>query len=398
LVDSCPFILHLLYEGKDMIRSRTTATTIVTNNGNCSSSSSNNNIGSTTTVTTPKSANKHERHPFFSSKQHQQQRRLPIPFCVVASLMTIAIMAMGCTSIYSILYLTSSRDNPAPNGNGNLRHIVPHQARQHLEDIRQAFRTRYGGSSVSSELLQRGLHAFGSIDYTAQRLLVASQEGRPFVMAFSGYSITVGRGNFFNQSFPFVVQNLLQHAMQEILGVPLEVRNGAIGGIPSFPYGFCLEHFLGRDPDVISWDYSMNEQGHDASVLESWIRQATQQLPHRPMIIMVDTNAHRMHLLEQYAQRGWLKDALAVGRKEILKDEAKVLAMDPLPPGFQEWDEFGAVRSKMGTKHILRRSFVTENISDITHTYTVPFAQQLLHSHPIVLEEVLGIQRNKNMP
>lgn len=197
---------------------------------------------------------------------------------------------------------------------------------------------------MANTLLKKGLHAFGNIDHTAQRLLAASREGRPFIMAFSGYSITVGRGNYFNQSFPFVVQDVLQDTVQHILGIPLEVRNGAIGGIPSFPYGFCMEHFLGHDnPDVISWDYSMNEQGKDASVLESWIRQATQQLKHRPMIIMIDTNANRMNLLEQYTQKGWLQDALAVGKKEILDNEEDVLKMDPLPPGFQEWDEFGSV-------------------------------------------------------
>jgi hypothetical protein len=53
--------------------------------------------------------------------------------------------------------------------------------------------------------------------------------------------------------------------------------NGAIGEIPSLPYRFCLEHFLGTDPDVISWDYSMNEGPWAASVLEAFLCQATQQ-------------------------------------------------------------------------------------------------------------------------
>ena len=111
----------------------------------------------------------------------------------------------------------------------------------------------------------------------ALRMIQALLEDRPFVMAFSGYSITVGRGNFFNQSFPFVTQRVLQEPLQRIMNTELIVRNGAIGGIPSYPYGFCLEHFLGTDPDVISWDYSMNEGGRDASVLEAFVRQATQQ-------------------------------------------------------------------------------------------------------------------------
>jgi hypothetical protein len=258
--------------------------------------------------------------------------------------MALAMMGMGYTSIYSMLYMTSSMDKPPPNRN-NLRRISSAaQARAQLQALRQQFQTRYG-EDKADDLLQSGLHAFGSIDHTARRLLAASQQGRPFRMAFSGYSVTVGRGNFFNQSFPFVVQDVLGDAMQNIFHIPLEVRNAAIGGIPSFPYGFCLEHFLGTDADVISWDYSMNEGGKDASVLEAWIRQATQQLPQtRPMVLLMDTNVQRMKLLEQYTQQGWLHDALAVGKKEILGDESKVLAMDPLPPGFQDWDEFGAVR------------------------------------------------------
>jgi hypothetical protein len=234
-------------------------------------------------------------------------------------------------------------------------------------------------------MLQKGLHNFGSIDHTAQRILEASIESRPFVMAFSGYSITVGRGNFFNQSFPFVMQNALKESVHQIFGIPLVVRNGAIGGIPSFPYGFCLEHFLGRDPDIISWDYSMNENGKDASVLEAFVRQATQQLPRRPMIIMIDTNANRMNLLKQYTEKGWLHDAIAVGKKDIL-DEKKVFSMDPLPPGFQEWEEFGAVR----------RFLCVCECGSLTE-YSKKQCLFLFCSHPTVLDEDRGILRSRNM-
>lgn len=39
------------------------------------------------------------------------------------------------------------------------------------------------------------------------------------------------------------------------------VRNAAIGGIPSFPFGLCLKNELGSNADVVSWDFSMNEPG-----------------------------------------------------------------------------------------------------------------------------------------
>lgn len=44
------------------------------------------------------------------------------------------------------------------------------------------------------------------------------------------------------------------------LKIELEVRNAAIGGVPSFPYGWCLENFWGLDADVVSWDYRYVQQ------------------------------------------------------------------------------------------------------------------------------------------
>ena len=73
------------------------------------------------------------------------------------------------------------------------------------------------------------------------------------------YSVTVGRGNYFSQSFPFVMQTKLE-PLFNALKIELEVRNAAIGGVPSFPYGWCLENFWGLDADVVSWDYRYVQQ------------------------------------------------------------------------------------------------------------------------------------------
>ena len=270
--------------------------------------------------------------------------------------------------LYAVLYADSPIHQKAPLDNkpaARAPQVVistdraKNQAsRKFLSEIRATFNERYNvvdesdGRSVLNGpmLLEKGLHSFGSIDDTARRILDASDAQRPFVMAFSGYSITVGRGNFFNQSFPFVAGGILEEPMQQIFGIPLTVRNAAIGGIPSFPYGFCLEHFLGSDPDVISWDYSMNEGGRDASVLEAFVRQATAQLPKRPMIIMVDTNDLRMKTVDEYTHRGWLKDAIAIGKKDVLNekqifgdDKSNPTPEEKLPVGFQNWNEFGSV-------------------------------------------------------
>jgi hypothetical protein len=286
------------------------------------------------------------------------------PLLVIAVTMSVAIVGMSIVGMYTMFYVhrgAKVMDSHAPsqpvNIHKNWLRVNPGQAREILQQVTHRFEERYG-AVAANDMQSKGIHAFGSIDATSLRIISAAHTGRPFVMAFSGYSVTVGRGNYFNQSFPFVIQDILRDPFDHVFGIPLVVRNAAIGGIPSFPYGFCLEHFLGPKPDVISWDYSMNEGPKDSSVLEAFLRQASHQLgggmvgsstdkegQHRtpPMVVMLDTNANRMHILDEYTERGWLLDAIAVGKKEIL-DEEKIFAMDPLPAGFQDWDEFGAVR------------------------------------------------------
>lgn len=230
------------------------------------------------------------------------------------------------------------------------------------------FYERYGGKRDAVAMLERGVRAFGEKEKTAERLLRAAANDRPFVLSFAGYSVTVGRGNYLKQSFPFVLERVLNPLFGKLqasspssssLGIPssVVVRNAAIGGIPSFPYGFCFEHFLGVDSDVISWDYSMNEKGNDASVLESYLRQSQSQLSQtHPMVIVLDTNKKRCELLRAYAQRGLIRDALCVGMakdvldKPLLQElkDANEEELKKKPAGFQNWNDFGAPKACPG--------------------------------------------------
>lgn len=288
-------------------------------------------------------------------------------------------------------------------------------SRKLLADIRSNFNERYkvehdGGRRIldGEKLLEKGLRSFGSIENTARRILDASDAKRPFVMAFSGYSITVGRGNFYNQSFPFVAGRILEGPFREIFGIPLTVRNAAIGGIPSFPYAFCLDHFLGTDPDVVSWDYLMNEQGKDPSIFEAFVRQVTNQLPKKPMVIMVETNAARMKMLDDYTKKGWLDDAIAIGKKDIL-DQKAIFGGDSnptpegkLPTGFQEWNEFGSVSFFSSVEKAMARNLrVHCAIATCMFSFSYllfQYWQICSYSPKDVQDEVLGIRRNKSTP
>lgn len=245
-----------------------------------------------------------------------------------------------------VLYLLLPNiENATSSSNPLIRDHIPPATP--LRDFRQQFDERYGGESVGGRIFQDAVHLYGSIDVTAARMLRARKYGRPFVMAFAGYSVTVGRGNYFHQSFPFVVERLLKDPMMKVLGVELIVRNAAIGGIPSFPYGWCLEHFLGADADLISWDYSMNE-GNGAAILESYVRQGMSQLPKRPMFLLLDNNPGRKKLLAEYSEQGILPDAISVARANVINSEFLERPDDAKPPGFRNWKEFGAPKSCPG--------------------------------------------------
>ena len=124
--------------------------------------------------------------------------------------------------------------------------------------LKKQFASHYGGENAARHLIHSGVTTFlpsahtnhpnnfdsydmqsipAGLKYTAYRIISARLQNRQFKMAFGGYSVTVGRGNYFNQSYPFVMEKLLTKPM-ELLGIELNVRNAAIGGVPSFPYGW----------------------------------------------------------------------------------------------------------------------------------------------------------------
>jgi len=253
------------------------------------------------------------------------------------------------------------------------------KARKQIQEIRQQFDDRYGGKKEATQIFQRGVTTAGTTDaekeralqHTAERIILAArrrrnsspsesssslnankEEGdddalfRKFTMSFGGYSVTVGRGNHFSQSYPFVLQKILAPVFAT-LDVDLVVRNGAIGGIPSFPYGFCLPNFLGADSDVVSWDYGMNE-GNGAEAFEAYVRQSVATLPKRPMMIILDTKSKRVNLLNEYHKNGALLDSIAVGKGEVISKGLLALSEDERPSGLKKWDEWGSPKGSPG--------------------------------------------------
>jgi len=234
-------------------------------------------------------------------------------------------------------------------------------ATKEIQSLREEFYKRYGGKGEANEMLNRGVRhpesrkiRLPSIKYdipldvarTADRLIRAKEENRSFVMAFGGYSITVGRGNFFQQSYPFVMENILKDLVQRGLKMNFTVRNAAIGGTPSFPYGWCMSNLLGDDADVVSWEFGLNE-GRDADGLESYVRHAM-SMPHSPKFLLMDNlkgrRNQRFDILKSYADNGANIDSLVIDYETAVKsfvDKNVVKESFKNLNGFNRWNEWG---------------------------------------------------------
>ncbi len=223
-----------------------------------------------------------------------------------------------------------------------------------IAKIRETFYLRFGGKEEAEAMLNRGVKSAGStpdeekkaLKHTAERIIQSMNNDKRFVMSFGGYSVTVGRGNYYKQSYPFIMEGVLKPVF-ESLSMDLVVRNSAIGGIPSMPYGWCLKNFLGDDSDVVSWDYGMNE-GNGASAFESYIRQSITSLSKRPMMILLDNKRTRIDMMKAYHKNGYLLDSIALGRGEVVSKELLAKEETNRPIGLQRWDEWGAPKGSPG--------------------------------------------------
>jgi hypothetical protein len=355
-----------------------------------------------------------QHHPRIPTTDHQRG----------SSSLLFSFMIKICFTILLILLILVLRfdSDRLPLGifNTMLNSIQQHlnerplqQNKVTIEDVQNEFYHRYGGIDAATQIYHRGIQAFGnSLNHTAERLLriIASssssssrsthQQLKTFVLSFAGYSVTVGRGNYYNQSYPFVVERILAPLFQTEFNneIQLIVRNSAIGGIPSFPYGFCFNHFLGNDANVISWDYSMNE-GKASTVLEAYIRQSQNQLSDtQPMMIVLDTNQARCQLLESYIQSNLLLDGICVGMakdavinlNDILQQQQQqqqdtTPTGNNIPIGFHNWDEFGSPPSCPGRGNWHPKKMEHELIGWMIAMYfvdAIKIAKQIIHNHP----------------
>ena len=232
-----------------------------------------------------------------------------------------------------------------------------------VESIITNFADRWGGENVARAMLVKGLSTFApssaesipsstnkvkigsdiprGLLYTAKRIKDAHANGKSFKISFAGASAVTGRGNYFDQSFPSIVASNLIEPFKKI-GIELEVRNAAIAGIGSFPFGWCMKNYLGRDVDIVSWDPEMTNRGDTNAAFEAYLRNAI-TMDHSPMILIREYayTEPRRKLLQKYVDLG------AIGDPIVINIEAAVAPFKDLdesitPADYKDWLNFGA--------------------------------------------------------
>jgi len=287
---------------------------------------------------------------------HNREETLLIPLFVHEKLSALsAFDAYGIS--HEILASQKTLDESVPVTFNN-QHQSFVNFKKISQEIRTDFASRYGGVQAARAILQKAISTFpvsgsgsgsgsgevNNIEYTAQRIHQARIEKRQFRFGFAGYSVTTGRGNYFNQSFPFVMERILEPSMKA-LGIKWSVVNAGIGGVPSFPYGLCLDNFLGKNPDVVFWDFAMNEANDSVEGFEAYIRRVASLNKSKdvaPMLLVRDTMAaNRTMMLQKYVNAGALIDPIVVHTDPAV-DPFLEIDEASRPIGFREWREFGA--------------------------------------------------------
>ena len=108
-------------------------------------------------------------------------------------------------------------------------------------------------------------HTWEVMKYKFSKKIIGSlmNKNEEFLMIFGGSNLTAGYDNYFNQSYPAIVDKRMSPVLSA-MGIKLEVHNIAQGANPCNPYSLCYEAMGGKDADWIGWEnaeVSSNDEG-----------------------------------------------------------------------------------------------------------------------------------------
>jgi len=151
--------------------------------------------------------------------------------------MSKAVLLASAASLTAGLQVTTQANEVIQAAIDRLEGMWPQKGRQVLQDIFGSIPPRDEGRAAQERLLQR------------------FRQGKAFVFAAFGSSVSAGHDNYMNQSWPFELERLLKPTFKE-LGFDFEMRQRAAGGYGEMPFGAgCLESRAGAGVDALSWEW-----------------------------------------------------------------------------------------------------------------------------------------------
>ena len=108
----------------------------------------------------------------------------------------------------------------------------------------------------------------------------------PLNIVFTGTSVTAGHDNYFNQSYPSILSDILKPIFEKV-SIDLSVSNVAMGNNPTVPYGYCTEAIAGDDVDIISWEQAMMCSKYTSLCIEIFMRNAFASAG-KPLVLLLD--------------------------------------------------------------------------------------------------------------
>ena len=123
-----------------------------------------------------------------------------------------------------------------------------------------------------------------------KKILEALNNGKvDFLVGFMGSSVTAGHDSLFVQSFPILIQEIMNKTLNS-LNINFISKNLGIGNNPCMPYDLCPLTFAGSEVDLIHWEQTYNcGFGDHQMKLEQFIRQSI-AIPSNPIIIFTDSS------------------------------------------------------------------------------------------------------------
>jgi len=229
----------------------------------------------------------------------------------------------------------------------------------HAAKIRSDFVEIYDGEISARSILERGLSHMSSNDRLAQRIqqrsitqrttTTASDSMPPeFIVLIVGSSAAAGYGNSYQQSYPFQMERILQHAFSLATGLTLTVRSVAMEDATEFPFSWYLaSHYSPQAPDMIMWDFGADTP---PARFEAFLRvtarlwnNTNQEDRHRPFFMFREGSVgteQRSQVIQHYRDAAILVDPVIIRHSQAAQPFLTMNFVDR-PDGLNAWRTFG---------------------------------------------------------